>query len=139
MPSLDASGIPVVSKQLVSHRSQGRNLAVTLNQSTVGQDSVRQPIVQGIPAYARASGLFGTQTTPVVDSFLHLGRMIKQAESVDDTTVARVLGQVPAATGLVTNQQWQNHQGGRIVSQESIDDQILARERNDSVRPGGEI
>lgn len=144
MASLNAPGISVVSKQLVSFRSYGRNIAVTSGTNVHAQASVRLPVVQGVPAYARASGDFGTQSSDAKESTFHQLRFVKVAESIDDTLVNRTLGQIAPDSGNQLEialkditQRWNDHQGGRIVIQRSDTDTILSRERNDSVRPGG--
>lgn len=146
MASLNASGVPVVPKQLVGWRSHGRNIAVTSGTNVHQQASVRNPIVQGVPAYARASGDFGTQSTPAVESFLRQGAFVKHAESVDDTTVKTVLGTVPPSSGtqpeialLDITTRRDDHRGNRVAEQVTDTDTIRRRVRNDSVRPGGEI
>lgn len=144
MASLNAPGIPVVPKQLVGFRSYGRNIAVTSGTNVHAQASVTLPVVRGVPAYARASGDFGTQSNDAKESTLHQSRFVKVAESIDDTLVSRTLGQIAPDSGNQPEialkditQRWVGHQGGRIVIQRSDTDTILSRERNDSVRPGG--
>lgn len=146
MGSLNASGVSVVPKQYVGWRSYGRNIAVTSGTNVHQQASVRATPVIGVPAYARASGDFGTQSTPATESFLRQNPMVKHTESVDDTTVKRVLGQVPITSGnqpelalIDITTKRDDHRGNRVVEQDTEQDAILRRIRNDSVRPGGEI
>lgn len=146
MASLNASGIPVVPKQNAGWRSLGRNIIVTSGTNVHQQASVRAQGVQGTPAYARDAADFGTQSTPTTESFLHLPRQVKHAESVNDTTVKRVLEQVPVTSGnqpelalINVTTKHKDHRGNRIVEQDTIQNIVLQRTRNDSVRPGGEI
>jgi hypothetical protein len=146
MGSLNASGIQVVSKQNVGWRSYGRNIAVTSGTNPHQQASVRAPKICGVPAYARTSGSFGTQSTPATESFLRLSRFVKHTESVDDTVVNRVIGQIAPDSGnqpeialLDITTKRDDHRGNRIVEQDTRQDTILRRIRNDSTRPGGEI
>lgn len=146
MGSLNASGIPVVPKQNVGWRSLGRNIVVTSGTNPHQQASVRSPGIRGVPAYARSLADFGTQSSPAVESFLHLKRFVKHTESVGDTTVKTVLGQVPVTSGnqpelalIDITTKRDDHRGNRVVEQDTAQDTILRRIRNDSERPGGEI
>lgn len=146
MGSLNASGVPVVPKQYVGWRSYGRNIAVTSGANVHQQDSVTLAPVIGVPAYARSSGSFGTQSTPATESFLHQSRMVKHTESVDDTTVKRVLEQIPVTSGnqpelalIDITTKREDHRGNRIVEQDTQQDAVLRRISNSGTIPGGEI
>ena len=146
MASLNASGVPVVAKQNVGFRSYGRHIAVTTNLNPYGQNSIRSATVSGVPVSERSAASFGTQSSPAVDSFLRHASFVKHTESVGDTTVDRIMGTVPPSSGtqpeialldVTTKRQAQT--GNRIVEQETAEDTILRRIKNDSVRPVGEI
>ena len=143
MASLNASGVSVVPKQNVGWRSYGRNIAVTSGSNPYGQDSISLAVVEGVPAYARASVDFGTQSTPVVDSFLREGGLVKHAESVDDTVVARILAEVPITSGnqpevalKPITQRSVNHNNNKLVIRESERDGLVSREDNQGFTPG---
>lgn len=146
MGSLNASGIAIVPKQNVGWRSLGRNIIVTSGTNVHQQASVRTPGVQGVPAYARSAADFGTQSTPATESFLALPRGVKHSESVDDTTVTRILEKIPVGSGSqpelalidITTKR-NDHRGNRVVEQDTVQDTILRRLENTSERPGGEI
>ncbi len=146
MASLNASGVPVVAKQYAGFRQYGRNIVVTTNLNLHGQNSVRSATISGVPPSERSAAAFGTQSTPAVDSFLRQGGFVKQAESVGDTTVARVLGDIPPASGSqpeialldVTTKRY-DHRGNRIVEQETAGDTVLRRISNEGTIPGSEI
>jgi hypothetical protein len=146
MGSLNSSGVLVVPKQNAGWRSHGRNIVVTSGTNPYGQASVRAPGVRGVPTYARDSGSFGTQSTPAVESFLHLTRLVKHTESVGDTTVNRILGQVVPDSGnqpeialIDITTKRMDHRGNKIAEQDTHQDALLRRISNEAERPGGEI
>lgn len=142
MGSLNSPGIPIVTKQLVSHRSLGRNIAVTSGINPYGHESRRGPIESGCDEYSRSLALYGTQSTPAIDSVVSEGRFIKQYRSDEDAVVSRDLGQVPLTSGnnpeinlKPVSQRHAAHRGNRVVVQDSSDDTLVEREQNTSVRP----
>lgn len=148
MASLNAPGGPVVvPKQLVGFRSYGRNIAITSGTNVHAQSSVRATPVNGVPAYARASGDFGTQSSPATESFIRLrDGLIKHTESVGDTVVQLISGTVPvdgntqaeiALSGVAPLRK--HHTGARIVEQNTITDEVVRRISNVGETPGGEI
>jgi hypothetical protein len=137
MGSLDASGIPVVPKQLLSIVSYGRDVAITSGTAPHGQDSVKLANVRGVPPHARSAADFGDQSSPAVDSFLKLARLVKHAESEDDTTVARISGTIPASGSPANGDLRSAHTQNRIVINQMETDQVVARKLNTSERPGG--
>ncbi|TFH25939.1 hypothetical protein E4G67_00030 [Candidatus Bathyarchaeota archaeon] len=145
MGSLNAPGILVVSKQNVGWRSLGRNIVVTSGTNPYQQASVRAPGIMGVPADARSAADFGTQSTPATESFLQMG-FVKHTESVDDTTVKKVLGDIAPDAGnqpeialINTTTKREDHRGNRIVEQDTRQDTVLRRISNEGTRPGGEI
>jgi len=137
MGSLDASGVPVVPKQRLSIASYGRDVAITSGTSPHGAASTKLTNVQGVPPYARSAADFGDQSSPAVDSFLRLGGLVKHAESVDDTTVAVILGGVPASGVPASGDLRSAHTAHRIVINDMPTDEVVARKLNTSERPGG--
>ena len=146
MASLNASNVPVVTKQLAGFRSYGRNIAITTNLNPFGQDSVRSATVSGVPVDERALADFGTQSSEAKDSVLHQGGFVKHAESVEDTTIDSFIGTIAPDAGTQpeialfnTTTKRSDHRGNRIVEQETADDTLIRRISNDSIRPGGEV
>lgn len=144
MGSLNASGVPVVPKQYVGYRSYGRNIIETSGSNPYGQRSARTAEVLGVPAIERSGAAFGTQSTPATESFLKQGDFVKHTESVNDTTTARILEDVPVSSGsqpelalIEKTVLRQDHRGNRIVEQKTDKDLVVNRQLNDSVRPPG--
>lgn len=146
MASLNASGIPVVSKRGLSFRGYGRNIIGTENLNPFGQDSVRIVTIWVPPAPERSAADFGTQSSPAEESFLRHASFVKHAESVTDTTTDRILGGVAPDSGTQPEIALFNittihddHRGGRIVEGDTAADSVIRRVSNIGVRPGGEI
>jgi len=137
MGSLNASGVPVVPKQRLSIVSMGQDVAITSGVAPHGAASVKLANVRGVPVHERAAADFGTQSSSAVDSFLRLGGLVKHAESVDDATVAVIIGGVPAEAEPAELVRRSAHTGSRIVIGRTDTDAVIDRKLNTSERPGG--
>lgn len=146
MASLNAPGVPVVSKLNTALRSYSKNIALTTNLNPYGQNSVRAIAVTGVPPEERTAASFGTQSSPAKESFLRMTNFTKHTESETDTTVAQITGSVPvdansqAEIALIEEHtRHEAHLGTQIVEKETVGDTEVRRISNVGERPGGEI
>jgi len=146
MASLNASGIPVVTKRNIGLRSYGRHVVVTDNLNPFGQDSARSATISGVPVSERTLASFGTQSSPAIESFLKSDKVVKHTNSLTDSVTNRVSGSIPPGSGtqpeialIDITVLRQDHRGDRIVEQNTLSNSVVKRTSNAGTTPGSEI
>jgi len=151
MPSLDAPGsVPVVDRQNASFRNEGGSLVVTsglLPQTGPTSSKVSTALLpQG---HDRSAAEFGTQPNRATTQYSTLCiNPAKKVTTSDDASltsglISRATGKVAPTAGSQpeialkpVSQRSTYHTGNKIVIRNSDDDSLVARQGNDSVRPG---
>lgn len=142
MGSLNADGIPVVSKKELSVVSQGQRLSITsgVKYTGLGNDLTG---VSAFPLLERSSSELGTQPSlsGVYDSVTNQGEVLKHSNSANDTTSNRYVGGVAPTSGnqpeinlKSVSQLGIRHLGGRVVEGNADTDTVNVRNKNTNFR-----